>query len=395
MSSGDLQLAPAAPKSAGIQGAMPRRIALALESSGPGGAEQMVLRLAVALRDAGDDVVIATLRPGWMTERAEHDGLPVWVVPQKQGLDPLWIPRFARRLRRERVDLLHTHEFTMNVYAGIASRLAGIPSVATLHGRHWVERGGRRTFSYQILSRLGVPIVAVSNDLADFLAVRSHVPRTAIAVVHNGIPVPPALPGSERERRRRETRVELGIRADLPLLLAVGNLYAVKDHATLLRAAARLAGVQVAIAGRGPEERPLRTLARELRLGDRLHLLGLRDDVDHLLAAADVFVHPSRDEGLPVAILEAMAAAIPVVATRVGGIPEAVVDGDTGIAVAPGDPVALAEKLQELLGATELSSMLGARGRARVAAEFSIVRMLARYQAIYSRVAGRPQLSES
>ena len=343
---------------------------LALESSGPGGAENVVLHLAAALRRAGDEPVIATLRPGWMTERAAEAGIPVWVVPQATGLALGWVPRFARRLRREGIDLLHSHEFAMTVYGGAAARLAGVPTVATVHGRHWVTGRRHRAWAYRLLRRLGMRLVAVSHDVADFLEEGLGVSRRSIEVIHNGIPVAPDADASSTDGGRERARRELGIPESGPLLVAVGNLYAVKDHATLLRAAARLSEVRVAIAGRGEEEEPLRRLAADLGAGERLHLLGLRDDVGRVLAAGDVFVQPSRSEGLPLAVLEAMAAHRPVVATRVGGVAEAVLDGETGYLVPPGDPAALAAALDKVLSAPDRGAALGCAGRARVDAEF-------------------------
>jgi len=361
----------------------PRRIALALESSGPGGAENVVLRLAAGLRAAGDEPVIVTMRPGWMTERAEAEGFELWLAPQAPGLAPGFIPSFARRLRRGGIECLHSHEFAMNVYGGAAARALGIPSVATIHGRNWATGSRRRGLAYRALRRVGMRIVAVSHDLAAFLAAGLPLPRDAITVVHNGIPLPPPGDEAERAAARRETRAALGVPATAPLLLAVGNLYPVKDHATLLRAAATLAGVHLAIAGRGEEEAKLRALAAELGLGPRLHLLGLRDDVPRLHGAADVFVQPSRSEGLPLAILEAMGAGLPVVATRVGGVHEAVLEGETGRLVAPGDPDALAAALRPLLEAPALRARLGRAGAERAEREFSLRAMTEAYRALY------------
>jgi glycosyltransferase involved in cell wall biosynthesis len=373
-----------------------RRIALALESSGPGGAEQVLLHLASGLRERGFDPVIVTPQPGWMTERAERAGLPVWIVPQRHGLAPDWVPRFAWRLRRAGVGLVHAHEFTMNVYAGLAARLAGVPAVATLHGRHWGVEKPRRILAYRGLRTAGMRLVAVSEDLARFLAGRMGLAPDALSVVHNGVPVPPLPSGPERVKRRAEARAALGIAADgNPLLVAVGNLYPVKDHATLLRAAALLPDVRVAIAGRGQEESRLRDLAGELGLGDRLHLLGLRDDVERVLAAADVLVQPSHSEGLPLAVLEAMGAGLPVVATRVGGVPEAVLDSETGRLVAPGDPEALAAALRGILADRERAAALGAAGHGRARAEFSVEAMLQRYVAIYGEVARWPDVTSA
>ena len=177
------------------------RIVLALESSGPGGAERIVLHLAEALRREGDEPIIATMRPGWMTERAALAKIPVWVVPQRSGPDPAWLLRFAYRLRRERIDLLHTHEFAMNVFGGAAALLARIPAISTIHGRHWVAERARRRFAYRLLCRLGVPIIAVSEDLARFLRERLKLGPDALEVIHNGIPLPPGPLAPDRTAR--------------------------------------------------------------------------------------------------------------------------------------------------------------------------------------------------
>lgn len=359
----------------------PMRIVLALESSGPGGAENMVVQLATALRALGHETIVATMREGWMTERAATAGIPVWIEPQRPGLDPAWTLRLAARLRRERIDVFHSHEFAMNVFGGAAAVLARVRSASTIHGKHWIADRRRRAIAYRILARLGVPVIAVSEDLAGYLADGLGMRRDRIEVIHNGIPIPDAV-----EVDRRAVRAVLGLPVDGPLLLAVGNLYAVKDHANLLRALARLPDAQVAIAGRGEEEGNLRRLMAELGLESRVRLLGLRDDVGRLLSAADVFVQPSRSEGLPLAVLEAMAAGLPVVATRVGGMAEAIVENETGLMVAPGDPAELAEALRRLLESTDLRIRMGKAARVRAQAEFSVDTMARRYEGLFARL---------
>jgi glycosyltransferase involved in cell wall biosynthesis len=365
------------------------RVVLALESSGPGGAENVVVRLARALRERGDEPIVATMKPGWMTERAEALGIPVWIVPQRPGFDYAWVLRFARDLRRARVDVLHSHEFAMNTFGSAAALLARVPAVSTIHGRNWVAGEARRGLAYRALRRLGVPIVAVSEDLAGFLALGLAVPRAKLEMIHNGIPLPSEPRADERARTRAAARAALGIPDDRSLVVAVGNLYPVKDHATLVRALAQLTRARVAIAGRGDEEEPLRRLAAEFGVADRLHLLGLRDDVATVFAAGDVFVQPSRSEGLPLAVLEAMAHGLPVVASRVGGIPEAVDEGKSGFLVPPGDPDALAAALARVLDAGDRGAALGQAARERAVAEFSVERMAERYRALYLRRLGR------
>jgi glycosyltransferase involved in cell wall biosynthesis len=360
------------------------RVVLAIESSGPGGAEQLVLRLAETLRARGVEPIVATLREGWLTERARAAGHPVWVDPQSRGLDPRWMLRLARRLRRERVAVLHAHEFAMSTFGGVAARAAGVRVVATLHGREWLARRALRARAYRVLRFAGVQLVAVSSDLADFLARAAGLAREEVEVVENGIAIPPLRAADELATLRVGARRELALADDAPLLLAVGNLYPVKDHASAVRALVALPGVHLAIAGRGAEQAALESLARELGVAGRLHLLGLRDDVARWLAAADLVVHPSRREELPLAVLEAMAAERAVVATRVGGIPDAVVDGETGALVAPGDPHALAEAVRALLGDAERRRTLGRAGRRRLEARFGADAMVDRYLALYA-----------
>ena len=361
-----------------------RRVVLALESSGPGGAEQMLLRLAAALARDDHEPIVATLRAGWLTERAAAAGHPVWIVPQRAGLDPGWLFRFGARLRRERIDVVHAHEFAMAVYATAAARALGLRAVATLHGHHWIAGHARRGAALRIVHHCGVPLVAVSDELAGFVAAATRLPRERILVIPNGVPVPPSRDATEIARVRDAVRAELGLRAEQPLVLAIGNLYPVKDHASLLRAIARLPGVAVAIAGRGDEESHLRAIAEETGIAERVRLLGLRDDVERLLAACDLVAHPSRSEGLPLALLEAMAASRAIVATRVGGIPELVRDDENGLLAPPGDPVSLADAIAALLHDPVRRAAFGAAGRTRVEGEFSEGQMARRYAALYA-----------
>ena len=195
----------------------------------------MVVQLGGALSERGHDAIVATMREDWMTERARAAGLEVWIVPQRPGVDLAWVWRLARRLRRERIDVLHTHEFAMNVFGGAAAILARVRALSTLHGKHWIADRRRRALAYRVLRRAGIPIVAVSENLAGFLSSKLGVPRDRLILVRNGIP----LPAVETAPSRAEARAVLGIPPDGSLFCAVGNLYPVKDHATLLRAMAR------------------------------------------------------------------------------------------------------------------------------------------------------------
>jgi len=194
-------------------------------------------------------------------------------------------------------------------------------------------------------------------------------------------------------------RAELGLARDDRLLLAVGNLYPVKGHRVLLAALAilrdRHPGVHVALAGRGELADELEAQARQEGLAARVHFLGLRSDIPNLLAGADIFVMPSLSEGLPLALLEAMFAGRPIVATRVGEVPTALGDGDAGLLVVPGDPAALATALDHLLSNPQEAARLGQEGARRAAALYDISHMVAHYARIYGALLPEPTLSAS
>ncbi len=365
--------------------ATPLRLVLGLETSGPGGAEAMVVQLAEALRARGDWVAIATMQPGWMTDRAEAAGIPVWIDPMRNGPDPRWVVRFRKRLLRERIDLLHSHEYEMNVYGGAAARAARLPNVATLHGSV-AGTSAKHLLAYRVLGRFGQQLVAVSRDLLDTLSPGVGGSGADVRIIHNGTPVPPHASSDDRRAQQRADRAHIGLPPDGPLFVAVGSLYPVKDHATLLRATASIPDAHLAIAGRGDEEAALRRLADELGCTERVHLLGLRDDIARILSAADVFVQPSLSEGLPLAVLEAMAHQCCVVATDVGGIAEAVVDGESGLLVPPAAPERLAEALRRVTADSALARRLAERAWSRARAEFSVDTMADRYRALYGEL---------
>jgi glycosyltransferase involved in cell wall biosynthesis len=202
-------------------------------------------------------------------------------------------------------------------------------------------------------------------------------------VVH-GVEAPAAAPGDPAD-----ARACLGLAGDGPVVGTVGNFTAKKDHATLIRALTRMAGdVRLVLVGLGPAEADLRALVAREGLGERVTFAGSRDDVAALLPAFDVFALSSRYEGLPIALLEAMAAGRACVATNVGGVPEVITDGEDGVLVAPGDPDALARALTTVLDDPARRADLGRRAAAR-AGDFRLDAAVARIEAVYDRVLAR------
>jgi glycosyltransferase involved in cell wall biosynthesis len=357
-------------------------------SSGPGGAETVMATVASGLDAARYRSVVCLFRDGWLRERCERLGLETHVLRMNGMLDPAWLRRFHGLLRQRRVSLIHAHEFGANTWGTMAGRLAGRSVIATVHGRSYYADSLRRRLAYRVVSRAAV-MVAVSEDVKRFVVSSTGVTGGRIRVVHNGIG--PAPPVSAEDRAR--TRADLGILDGERVVTVVGSLYEVKGHRYLLEAAPRILqsipSTVFLIAGRGELEAALREQARSLGIEPRVRFLGLRRDVPTLLALGDVFVQPSLSEGLSIAILEAMAAGRAVVTTRVGGNPELVVEGQTGLLVKPADAGALAAAVTRVLAEPAEARRLGENGLARVRSRFTIEAMVRKYETIYDEALGR------
>lgn len=360
-------------------GAAPR-ILQTIETGGPGGAERVMINLVSRLhQDRAHGVSSLLIRSGWLMDRLIETGAPLHQLELKRSIDPFFLRSLVRLIRRERVGLIHSHEFAMTLYGGVAGAITGVPVVSTIHGRSYYPDAPRRVQALRMLSRRS-RMVAVSDELRGFLTDSLGV--RGVEVIPNGIDVDRYSGGA-----REATRAELGFGPDDVVIGAVGNLYPVKGHTVLIEAVARLAPafptLRIAIAGRGDEESALRTQAKEAGLGDRLHLLGFRDDVPALLSAFDLYTLPSFSEGQSLALMEAMAAGLPIVASRVGGNPELLREGESGLLFDAGDSAGLAEALRRLIDDPELSRRLGAAARIRARKEFGVERMVDRYLALY------------
>lgn len=363
------------------------RIALVITVGDAGGAQAHVLDLAAGLRERHELMVVAGGQ-GWLAERLRALGVrfarvPELTSPIRPGLDMQATANLAGLLRDFRPDLVHAHSFKASHLARVAAALVGTPTVVTPHGWNFNAGYGLRRRA------VGVAVEAASGRLcrrvicvceADRqLAIRLRVlPADRLVTVHNGVSDDP----------RRATP---GAAATPPVLLTVGRLVAEKDHPTLLRALAQVrAPLQLDIVGDGPREGELRALIGELGLSDRVRLLGHQDDVPDRLAAAHAFALVSHKEGFPISILEAMRAGLPVVASAVAGVPEAVADGHSGYLVGRGEVTALADRLHWLATQPALRERMGAAGRARYEAEFTAARMVAKVERVYEDALATP-----
>lgn len=341
-----------------------------------GGMEHFALRLAGAQRELGHDARILALQGGPLEAHAERLGVPTIVLGGESTARR--VLHGAAVLARLRPSVMHSHNPTSLQYGVIGKLVSGARLVFTDH------RGVVRV-PKTIEWLLTDAVVAVSRDTARQSPASGVVD---ISVIYNGVD-PPAP-----KRTRAEVRAELGL-GEGPVALHVANFLPVKGHDILVRALAEVKarGVRLTVvtAGDGVERAPIEALASSLGLGpEHVRFLGFRSDVPDLLAAADFFVLPSRMEGLPLAVLEAMSHGLPIVTTRIGGNPEVVTDGEHGLLVPIEDPGALAAALVRFAEDPGLRRKLGEAGRARVASEFSFTEMVRKYQAIYDRLTALP-----
>ncbi len=346
------------------------------------GGEQQVLLLMRRQRGGGDEPHLAAPGDSALNRRAMGEGFPTHRVEMRGTWDAASAFALARLHAAIRPDIVHWHAARAHALGAVAARLA--PGPALVLSRR-VDFPVRRSVGSRLLYSLRIDAIAAISDAVRGALVQSGVAPGIIRVVASGIDlVPFADPrGSEAWAA---ARARLGVGEREVLALNVAALAPHKAQSDLLRAAAfarpRAPELRIWIAGEGPLEEALLAERNSLGLEQTVRFLGFREDVPDLLHAADFFCISSRLEGMGTSILEAMAAGLPVVATRAGGIPEIVQDGSTGNLVPPGDPVALSDALVAMAADAERRTLMGTRGRER-AREFSADRTAEGTRALY------------
>jgi glycosyltransferase involved in cell wall biosynthesis len=355
-----------------------------------GGAEVLAARLARRLEGPYRFIFACLDGLGTLGERLRDEGFPVTVLGRRPGLDLGCARRLAGLLRRERVDVVHAHQYTPFFY-GITARLLcrRPPVLFTEHGRWFPDfRRPKRVIANRVLLERRDRIVGVGEAVRQALIRNEGIPERRVSVIYNGVD----LSTFDRDGQgRAEARRALGLGEDELVIMQVARLDALKDHPTAIRTLARVARrrpeARLVLVGEGPEEATIRALVREHGLDERVRLLGLRTDVPRLLPAADLFLLTSVSEGIPVTLIEAMAAALPIVSTRVGGVGEVVEDGRTGLLAPSGDDEALAESILRLAADPSGRELMGRLGRERAGVLFSEEAMHASYGRLYEEMA--------
>jgi sugar transferase (PEP-CTERM/EpsH1 system associated) len=350
-------------------------------SLGAGGSERLACDLGLRLDPSRVRSSVCALDAGGpLAADLSRAGIPFHVMGRRPGFDWRVIPRLYRLFRERRVDLVQTHHLVSIVYGGLAARLAGAVLVHVEHEYFSLKRPRARRV-LRVLARLCHHIVAVGEEVQEFLVSEIGLPRSKVVVIRNGVDVVLYSP------QKRVLRAALGFAPEDRLIGHVARLEAEKDQETLLLAFRTLLGAhpnaRLVIVGDGSRRDDLRQVSTSLGIAERVDFLGSRNDVADILPHLDVFVLSSIHEGLPLALLEAMACARPVVATAVGEVPRVVRNGITGVTVPPGDPAALAASLAVVLERAAWAAAMGQAARLLIENTFNIDCSAQQYQALY------------
>ncbi|HEX8190093.1 MAG TPA: glycosyltransferase [Pyrinomonadaceae bacterium] len=359
-----------------------------------GGSERQALQLARMMREGGRcRVDVACLdRRGSLLAEAEGAGFgEIAEYRLTSFYDANFVAqlrRFVRHLRAREIEVVQSHDFYTNIFGMLGAAAARVPARVAARRETDGFRSAAQRRAERAAYRLAHAVVANAEAIAARLAAEG-VPRGKVVTVHNGLDAGRVAPPPGRTRE--EARAAFGLPHGRPLVTIVANLrHPVKDHPTFLRAARRVAAAvpdaAFAVAGEGELTGAMRELAEGLGVGPQTFFTGRCDDVGGLLYASDVCVLSSRAEGFSNSILEYMAAGRPVVATDVGGAREAVVEGETGFLVPPGDDGRLAERVSRLLKNPAEARALGEAGRRRVLQQFSCEAQLAQTHGLYERL---------
>lgn len=364
-----------------------------------GGAEELILGVSTMLPGVGVETgVVALTRRGPIADEIERAGIPVHLVPGQPGpRDPAAFVRLVRLLQREQPDVVHTFLIVAGIYGRLAAFAAGIPLIVTAEQNVYADKPRRHALMERALATGTYRVVACCEVVGRYYQQQVGIAPSKIEVIYNAVRF-----GRRPEPTDRETaRFALRLPPEALVLGTLGRLAQQKGHLNLLKAAAMLSRdvpeLVLFVAGAGPLRETLEAEAARLGLSDRVRLLGVRRDRATLYSAMDVFVLPSRWEGLSLALVEAMGAGRAVVATNVGGNPEVVKGGRTGLLVPADDPAALADALREVARDRELRASLGEAAATDARARFSIDQHVAQLSALYrqglARRAPRPAIS--
>ena len=351
-----------------------------------GGAEEMVLNLVRHLPDRFEPIVCCIDQAGPIGEEIRKTGVPFHTLHLNPGLRRPWhVLGIARHLRELQPDIVHTFLLTASLYGRLGAILAGVPIIIGTEVNIYERKRAHHALAERLLMRGTDRVVVSAESVRDFYIRQVHADPAKVDVVYNAVDWSRLQTTTGRGAMRAAT----GVPADAPLAGIIARLTEQKGHRFLLDALAStpgLAPLHLLVVGDGGLREDLRARVDHLGLSARVHFLGARRDLGDLLASIDVFVMPSLWEGLPLSMVLAMGAGLPVVATRVAGIPEVVQDGVTGALVPPADVPALGLALARLIADPALRHTMGAAASAFVRPRFGVDGYVAAVTGLYDRL---------
>lgn len=359
-------------------------------SLNPGGTERLAVDMALALADEFDVSMVCLDEPGVWAVRLRETGIPVHCLWRQPGLDPAMPLQLARYFRDRGVRIVHAHQCTAWFYAALSRLLHPAPRLLfEEHGRFYpeVENRKRALVNRWLVRKLTHRCVAVSEDIRERLQRYEGLDADEIQVIYNGVKPEPGLTPDERA----VARSQFGFGPDDFVVGTVGRFDPIKNLPMLVDSLAlagrELPGIRGLLVGDGPVAGEIRSHIEKSGLGDRVVVPGFRSDARRLVQCMDLFALSSFSEGTSMALLEAMAAGVPVAVTAVGGNPEIVLDGETGWIVPSGSVESLTAAILDAARDGAKRRRLGAAGRERFEAHFAFDRMIEAYRRRYWELA--------
>jgi len=363
-----------------------------IHALGVGGAEVLVDQMVRRMSREFHCVVAVLDEIGEIGERLRQDGFTVEHLHRQPGIDRRCASRLREFADREGTKLLHAHQYTPFFQAMLSRGLLGSrPVVFTEHGRHFPDtRSRKRSLVNRLMLRQYDRLIGCGGAVRQALIDNEGLPESRVEVIYNGVDL--KAHGRPSAGARERIRTEFGFAVSDFVAVLVARLHELKDHQTALRAVDQarhqIPGLRLLLAGEGDQRAAIEQTIRDRGLEQSVTLAGTRKDVADLLAASDVFLMSSISEGIPLTVIEAMAARCPVVSTAVGGLPEIIEHGRTGFLVPSGDHSGLAEALVGLYRSPELSRQIAEAAAQHATEHLSLEGMLKAYRNVYREVIG-------
>lgn len=366
----------------------PQCILHAIDTTGPGGAETVFLDLVQKLTLGGYNNYAVIKGSGWVEDQLKRRGVTYYIVKPQGFLSIKYYIQLFKLIRKNNTHLIHAHLLGSTLTYSILSFFLRIPVIATLHGRVDVNPNERFVAIKNRIMKYGVSrLIAVSRDLASYIAGRGLFKQSNIQVIYNGIDE--LRYGKNSSKALRES---LHIGDDAVLVGSLGNVRPAKNYELLIATAANLIhqqklNIHFVIAGHKKPDlmKKLEELMQKHAVTDRMHFIGFHEDTANYLGQLDFFVLSSSSEGFSIATIEAMASGLPVVATRCGGPEEILEQGVTGLLVAIDNAQALADELLRLIERPVDAQRLAAAGKAHAISVFSFASMVDAYRKVYAQ----------